>query len=149
MCRPTANTLSTMADSRGMSEAARAYRFPGEHVYKGVTYRDIVPVASLQGIEEHLELNSQDIVVASYPKSGIFKTHAPLTKWPPFWQTTLSNAFFNETDSISIRISLQFDPRSPIDTYSVLVQVMAWRRKGDKPLSEPMLTWFSDAYMRH
>ena len=26
---------------------------------------------------------------------------------------------------------------------------MAWRRIGDKPLSEPMLTWFTDTYMRH
>ena len=26
---------------------------------------------------------------------------------------------------------------------------MAWRRPGDKPLSEPMLTQFTDAYMRH
>ena len=26
---------------------------------------------------------------------------------------------------------------------------MAWRRIGDKPLSEPMLTRFNDAYMRH
>ena len=26
---------------------------------------------------------------------------------------------------------------------------MAWRRIGDKPLSESMLTQFTDAYMRH
>ena len=26
---------------------------------------------------------------------------------------------------------------------------MAWRRKDDKPLSEPMLTRFTEAYMRH
>ena len=26
---------------------------------------------------------------------------------------------------------------------------MAWHRIGDKPLSEPMLTRFFDAYMRH
>ena len=26
---------------------------------------------------------------------------------------------------------------------------MAWRRIGDKPLSEPMLSWFTDAYVRH
>ena len=26
---------------------------------------------------------------------------------------------------------------------------MAWHRIGDKPLSEPMLTWYTDAYMRH
>ena len=29
------------------------------------------------------------------------------------------------------------------------VQIMAWCQIGDKPLSEPMLTWFIDAYMQH
>ena len=26
---------------------------------------------------------------------------------------------------------------------------MAWRRPGDKPLSEPMMALLTDAYMRH
>ena len=26
--------------------------------------------------------------------------------------------------------------------------IMAWRQTGDKPLSEPMMTQFNDAYMR-
>ena len=30
-----------------------------------------------------------------------------------------------------------------------MVQIMAWCRTGDKPLSEPMMTQFNDAYMRH
>ena len=30
-----------------------------------------------------------------------------------------------------------------------LVQVMAWHQRGDKPLPEPMLTQYIDAYMRH
>ena len=36
-----------------------------------------------------------------------------------------------------------------IDNKSALVQVIAWRRTGDKPLPEPMMTKFIDAYMRH
>ena len=32
---------------------------------------------------------------------------------------------------------------------SALIQVMAWRRTGNKLLPEQMLTQFSDAYMRH
>ena len=36
-----------------------------------------------------------------------------------------------------------------IDNKSTLVQVMAWRRTGDKLLPEPMLTQFTDAYMSH
>ena len=40
---------------------------------------------------------------------------------------------------ISIRISLKFIPKGPIDNTSALVQVKAWHRTGDKPLPEPML----------
>ena len=37
----------------------------------------------------------------------------------------------------------------PIDDMSSLIQVMVWRRKGDKPLHESMVTQFGDAYMVH
>ena len=55
----------------------------------------------------------------------------------------------NENDRIPIWISLKFVLRSPIDNKPGLVQVTTWRRTGDKPLSESMLTQFTDAYMRH
>ena len=42
-----------------------------------------------------------------------------------------------------------FVPNGPIYNNPALVQIMAWRRIGDKPLSEPMLSRFTDAYMRH
>ena len=57
--------------------------------------------------------------------------------------------FMNENDKIPIRISMKFIPSSPIDNKPALVQVMAWRRTGGKLLPEPMLTQFTDAYMRH
>ena len=57
--------------------------------------------------------------------------------------------FLNENDRIPIQISLKYVPKSPIGNKSALVQGMAWRRTGDKPLPEPMMTQFIDAYMRH
>ena len=57
--------------------------------------------------------------------------------------------FVNENVPILIKISLNIVPKRPIDNKSSLVQVMAWRRKGDKPLHEPMMTQFNDAYMHH
>ena len=57
--------------------------------------------------------------------------------------------FLNEHINISIQISLKFIPGGPIDNKSALVQVMASRRTGAKPLPELMLTKFTDAYMRH
>ena len=47
--------------------------------------------------------------------------------------------FLNENVRISIKISLKFVPKGPINNIPALVQIMAWRRSGDKPLSEPML----------
>ena len=65
-----------------------------------------------------------------------------------FADETSTCIFVSENDRIPIQISLKFVPMSPIDNKPALVQVMAWRRRGDKPLSEPMLAQFTDAYMR-
>ena len=50
--------------------------------------------------------------------------------------------FFNENLSISITISPKFVPKGPINNIPALVQIMAWRRPGDKPLSGPMMFIF-------
>ena len=47
--------------------------------------------------------------------------------------------FLNENVWIPIRISLKFVPKGPINNIPALVQIMAWRRPGDKPLSEPVM----------
>ena len=57
--------------------------------------------------------------------------------------------FMNEKFYILITISLKFVPKGSIHKNPALIQIMAWRRIGDKPLSEPMLIWFTGAYMRH
>ena len=56
---------------------------------------------------------------------------------------------FMENVSIPIIISLTFVPDGPIINIPALVPIMAWRLSGAKPLSEPMMTQFNDAYMRH
>ena len=47
--------------------------------------------------------------------------------------------FLNENVWISNKISLKFVPKGLINNIPALVQIMAWRRSGDKPLSEPMM----------
>ena len=47
--------------------------------------------------------------------------------------------FLNENEWHSIKISLKFVPKVPINNIPALVPIMAWRRPGDKPLSEPMM----------
>ena len=57
--------------------------------------------------------------------------------------------FLYEKDKIPIQISLKLVPRGRIDNKPALVQVMVWRRTGDKPLPETLMTHFTGAYMRH
>ena len=57
--------------------------------------------------------------------------------------------FVNGDVWIAIKISPRFFPNGPIDYKSTLVQLIAWRRSGDKPLSEPIMAWFIGAYMRY
>ena len=47
--------------------------------------------------------------------------------------------FLNENVWIPIKISMKFVPKGPINNIQALVQIMAWRCPGDKPLSEPMM----------
>ena len=49
------------------------------------------------------------------------------------------NISLNENVWISIKISSNFVPWGPIHNIPALVQIMAWRQPGDKPLSEPMM----------
>ena len=53
--------------------------------------------------------------------------------------------FMNEKFSILIEISLKFVRKGPIDNITALVYIYI----HDRPLSEPTLTRFTDAYMRH
>ena len=78
-----------------------------------------------------------------------------LTHWgPDKMAATLADDiftcnFFFETVLILIKISLNFVPRCPTENIPELVQIMAWHRIGDKPLSESMLTLFTGTYMQH
>ena len=56
-----------------------------------------------------------------------------------FADATFKHIFVNENVRIFIEISLKFVPKVPINSIPALVQLMAWRRPGDKPLSEPMM----------
>ena len=71
-------------------------------------------------------------------------TYLPLGKMGVFRRRYFQYMFY-----ILIKITLKFVPKSLIDNNPALVHIMAWCRIGDKPLFEPMLTRFTDAYMQH
>ena len=61
------------------------------------------------------------------------------TKWAPFRSRHFNCIFLNENVWIPIKISLKFVPKDPMNNITALVQIIAWRRPGNKPLSEPMM----------
>ena len=58
-----------------------------------------------------------------------------------FGDDVLKCIFLNEIVWISLKISLKFVPKGPINNITALVQIMACSRPCDKPLSEPMLVF--------
>ena len=69
----------------------------------------------------------------------LLNTLRPRRNEQHFADDIFKRIFFNENVWISIKISLKFVPKGPINNIPSLVQIMAWRRWGDKPLSEPMM----------
>ena len=72
-----------------------------------------------------------------------------MDKMVDIFQTTLSNVFSSAKVTYYDSNFNEVCSKGPIDDNSALVQVMAWRRTGDNPLAEPMLTQFIDTYARH
>ena len=85
----------------------------------------------------HVMLNS---VVTAVKSHGVhFNSLRPRQNGRHFADDTFNCIFLYENVIVSIRISLKFVLKGPIDNIPALVQIMAWRRPGDKPLSEPMI----------
>ena len=70
---------------------------------------------------------------------AVFNTLRPRRNEQHFADDIFKRIFFNENIWISIEISLKFVSKGPINNIPALVQIMAWRRSGDKPLSKPMM----------
>ena len=91
------------------------------------------------------ELKKQQCTLAVSNEMHIKTCKIALTHWgrdkvEAMSQTTYPNAFFlNKNALISLKISLKFVPRVRINNIPALFQIMAWRRPGDKPLSEQMM----------
>ena len=101
--------------------------------------------------------NEITVETVKYSFSILFYTILCVAYWThigPFWSfitlrprqnrrhfadDTFKRIFVDENVRISIKFSLKFVPRGPIENTAALVQIMAWRRPGDKPLCEPMM----------
>ena len=85
-------------------------------------------------IEMHLLLG----ILSQWPHVTL-NTLRPRQNGRHFADDILKHIFLNEIIWIPIKISLKFVPKGSINKIPALVQIMAWRRPGDKPLSEPMV----------
>ena len=70
---------------------------------------------------------------------NIFNTLRSWQNRRHFVDDIFKSIFLNENARISLKISLKFVPKVRINNIPALVQIMAWRWPGDKPLSEPMM----------
>ena len=68
--------------------------------------------------------------------------------WNDIFSSDIKHIFLREKFWIFIQISSRFIPNGGVYNKSTSVRVMA-RQFGAKPLTEPMMTHFTDAYMRH
>ena len=74
-----------------------------------------------------------------HERDDCLNTLRPRQNGRRFADNTFKRIFLNENVRISIKISLKFVPKCPINNIPALVQIMAWRRPGDKPLFEPRM----------
>ena len=67
-----------------------------------------------------------------------FNTLRPRQNYRHFADDIIKCIFLNGNVWISLKISPKFVPKVRVINIPALVQIMAWRRPGDKPLSAPM-----------
>ena len=70
-------------------------------------------------------------------RDDISNTLRPRQNGRHFAEDTFNHIFVNENIRISIKFSLKFVPKGPINNIPSLVHIMALCRPGDKPISEP------------
>ena len=76
------------------------------------------------------------------PNLVLYQTVNSLRPWQNgrhFADDTFRRIFLNENLWTLVKHSLKIVPKVRINNIPALVQIMAWHRPGDKPLSEPMM----------
>ena len=82
-------------------------------------------------------LMSDNALISGFGKA--LNTLRPRQERRHFTDNYFTCILFNENCCILIKFSLKYVRKGPDDNNPALVQIMAWRRSGDKSLSEPMM----------
>ena len=111
---------------------------PGSWALWGPELRQgLSPWTLRHGTQESSSEGKQVGLYGSGPKP--INTLRPRQNGRHFADDIFKCIFLNENVWISSKISLKFVPKGPVNNIPALVQIMAWRRPGDKPLSEAMM----------
>ena len=102
-----------------------------------INYVNLICHCEYNTLKEEMEVPHDAPVRYNRPRTD--NTLRPRQNGRHFADDTFKPIFLNENIRISIRISLEFVPKDPINNIPALVQIMAWRRPCDKPSSEPMV----------
>ena len=102
-----------------------------------------------QGNQQSIHQSSVLLLLTNYARNPMVNSLRPRQNGRHFADNIFKCIFLNVNFRVSNKISLKYVPWGLINNMTALVQIMAWRRIGDKPLSEAMLVCFIDAYMRH
>ena len=87
---------------------------------------------------DEISIQSTIISISAFQLHA-FNTLRPRQNGSHFVDDIFKCIFLIENVWILIKFSQKFVPKGPINNIPALVQIMAWRRWGDKPLSEPMM----------
>ena len=120
---------------RGQIARRTGQLFPVVFLFVNITKRIMFQWNKMKLINKHL-LVPLSCLHLPFPR---FNTLRPRQDGRHFPDDVFKWIFLNEEVCISVKISLKFVHRGPLNNIWALVQIMAWRRSGDKPLSEPMM----------
>ena len=108
--------------------------------WQPINFTSDIKTSLSQGETDHLKQSLLTIMELLRRDKGaalcIFNTLRPRQDGRRFPDDTFERIFLKENVIILIEISLKFVPKGPINNIPALFQIMAWRRSGDKPLSE-------------
>ena len=105
---------------------------------KSITWKrnEVMPLLN-RSIYVNTSYNGYAIIYSTYHL--LLNTLKPRQNGPLFEDDIFTCISLNENIQTLIKNSLKFVLKGPIGNSPALVQIMAWRRPGDKPLSEPMV----------
>ena len=106
--------------------------------FEGYTCNSIQNIMLIQNSSIFIQENAFEYVVCKM-LANLFRALMCQQNGCHFADDIFKHMFINENVWIPIKISLKFVPKGPINNIPALVQIMAWRRAGNKPLSEPMM----------